>query len=228
MGMIGLAWRIATGPIWILWTGYKGLWWLFGDTHEKPQPAGAGASAGLGVGAAVNPPEDRIQDQKTAFEVVDSSPVPLPLPRRALRAGFAGSLLSSLGLLLACNALGAAGVMSHDRALLAWAWGSAMISVGSIFAVRRVTRADRRKRGVKAVLRGARDSVARACTWAAGKTVGGVRDGVCWGAARATEINGRHGVSQKAGSVFRAAALGARRVWSSIGRPVPAAPKTAP
>ncbi|HLO39478.1 MAG TPA: hypothetical protein VK176_00535 [Phycisphaerales bacterium] len=211
MGTLGLIWRIATGPVWILWSGYKGLWWVFGDTHEPAAKASGKA------------PADPAQD--ASFQVVDSGPRPLPTPVRALRGGFVGSLMASGGLLLATNAMAASQVMEPGRAVVSWLWGSAIIAVTSIFMVRRAVRLDRQRQGLKSVIRGARDmaqKAAVACTWAtqaavkraAGSVAGCARAGV----DKAGELNQRHGIADRARSRAGAALSSLRRLWASVGR----------
>lgn len=221
MGTLGLVWRVATGPIWILWSGYKGLWWVFGDTHEpaapKAQAKGPAKDAFAGAPAA--------DDQRTAFEVVDSSPKPIAPPIRTLRGGFVGSLLASIGMLLATNGMAAAGVMSPERAMVGWLWGSALISVASVLMVRQVARRNRRKRGLSSMLQSVKgaagDAVAGArgaCRWAAERAAKGVQAG----AAQVASINQpREAKAPERCSVGSSAATlrsRARRFWSSIGR----------
>lgn len=216
MGMLGLVWRIATGPIWILWSAYKGLWWVFGDTHEKPdasrRPAKGDAAA---VGA-----------QQASFEVVDSSPRPIPAPVRLLRGGFAGSVLASLGLLLASNGLSAGGVMAPERAVAAWLWSSAIVAVGSIYLVRQAARRHRRKQGIAAMLRSVKE--------AAGGAVRGAHSACMWAAAKAGERVNRpapapadgspapaRSVKEKVEQSFGGLRDRARRAWNAVGRATP-------
>lgn len=215
MGTFGLLWRIATGPVWVLWSGYKGLWWVFGDTHEQVAKS---ASKNAGTPA-----------QDASFQVVDSGPKALPTPVRALRGGFVGTLMASGGLLLATNAMAATSVVTPDRGVAAWLWGTAIIAVASIFMVRRAVRLDRNRKGFASVIRNAKSAAGKAagvCTRAAHRAVqcaaNGAKETVRAGAGCAQEFNQRHGVAQKAkdqvkqkaGSAWNAA----RKLWNSIGR----------
>jgi hypothetical protein len=215
MGTFGLLWRIATGPVWILWSGYKGLWWVFGDTHE---PVAKSASKNAAAPA-----------QDASFQVVDSGPKSLPTPVRALRGGFVGTLMASGGLLFATNAMAATSVVTPDRGIAAWLWGTAIVAVTSIFMVRRAVRLDRNRKGFASVIRGAKSAAGKAagaCGWAAQRAVqcaaSGARQTVQAGAERAREINQRHGVAQKARDQVKQKAgsawNSARRLWNSIGR----------
>ncbi len=230
MGIFGLGWRIATSPVWLLWSGYKGLWWVFGDTHEPAAPAGPRTSQR--VGSPVPPAAGVKADQKTSFEVMDSGPRPIAPPIRKLRGGFVGTILASLGMLLASNGMAAAGVMSPDRAMFAWVWGTALTAVMSILMVRRVARADRRRRGVASVFRDVKGAAgnaflgaAGACRWAACNVKDKVAVGVKVGAQRAGEANRKHQIAERLKASAGAACVAARKAWSSIGR---AAPETKP
>ncbi|MCC6426792.1 MAG: hypothetical protein IT435_08210 [Phycisphaerales bacterium] len=229
MGTLSLVWKLATGPIWLMWSGYKGLWWVFGDTHATPtakprsqvQPADGKADATV-AGAD--------GDQKSSFEVVDSRPEKLPVPKKALRGGFIGTLLCSAGMFIAGNGLAATQVMSPERAMAAWMWGTGMVAVVSIFAVRRIARLDRERRGFKHFFRCAGSKAAGACTWAAGQAAKGAAGAVNLGkrgVEEAAGLNNRHDVTGKVKAGVGGVMGAARKAWSSIGRAAPADVKTA-
>lgn len=224
MGMITLAWRIATGPAWILWNGYKGLWWTFGDTHEPAARQAERPGSSLGQAPAGDHAiPAAAAEQSRSFEVTDSGPRPIPAPTRLLAGGFAGTALSSAGMFLVANAAAAAGALPPDRAILAWGWSSVLVAVSSIFMVRAVARRQRKKSGIRSILRTvgeagrsaadhARRHASAACRWAASQ-----------GAPRADHHTVPVGGSRSFVREKAATAAGAlRRAWGAIGRPKPA------
>ncbi|GMV26165.1 MAG: hypothetical protein AMXMBFR58_21960 [Phycisphaerae bacterium] len=220
MGTLPLIWKIATGPIWLLWSGYKSLWWVFGDTHE---PVKLRSASARDKNAA--PSKDAKPDQAAAFEVVDSSPRPIPAPTSKLRAGFIGTLFSSAGLYLVSRGLAVSGTMSDERAVFAWLWGSALIAVLSIFMVRRSARKAREKRGLAAMFRSVRDAGACAAAGAAATAAGAcqwARESLRTPAA-GQPVEPAVKAEPQASHAFKRSMAGAcsaaRRAWHSIGRP---------
>lgn len=140
LSVLSLMSKIVFFPVWALWRAYLLLWWAF-DT--RPSPAPAAAQAGV---------------QDSAFQVTNSNPEPLPLPRGALRGGFVGTWIVSIALGALCAALADQQVIEPGRAAVAWGWGSALTTVASLLAVRavvsrqraKVSRVQRAKEGIKA------------------------------------------------------------------------------
>lgn len=216
-----VVWRILFAPIWVAWRGYRVLWWAFDDSDTRR----AGASASLAPRHAPPPPGD----PKQAFDLVDSTPVPLPLPLGPLRGGFAATLLASTCFALLARALVAAGQLSPTMSWTGWAWATLVAAVGSLFFVRHVARehAKRRPLGRVAQAKATIAGVGRACGVAA-------RGGFA-GAARASTFATRAGknVFKTSAMAWRSPPLAwvrlqGRKVAARVRRVTPGNPKTSP
>lgn len=144
--------KVAFFPIWLLWKGYLFLWWAFDDAKPKvgaqtPSNTQAGTHAegvnGGGAAAGV------VGGQDAAFQVVDSRPkaIERAIPIGALKGGFLGTMMASIGVFLGMQAAAGANVLNPSVVMPLWLWTTGVVSVASIFAVRRVVRKrEQRKR----------------------------------------------------------------------------------
>jgi hypothetical protein len=122
-------------PLWVLWRGYLLLWWAFDGAEEGATQGEVAAShAGVGAGEVLTGPS-----QNTAFEVADTRPTPAgSRPEWLLRAGYAASLAASAGAGVLAGGAASHHAVEPGTAVAAWLWASAMMAVGSIFAVKGV------------------------------------------------------------------------------------------
>lgn len=184
-----LMYRVLFSPVWLLWKLYNGLWWAFDDSE------------------AVVTSSVRAESRGAAFEVVDSRPKPVaaPRPTGALRGGFIGSIAACGGFGLITHNASHAHWITEQTGIGLWIWASVVTFVGSLFAVRRVARAQAqraaRKRGVAAAVAAVRD--AAQCAVA--------------NAGKATVMAAGSRVGTKVGPVFRACRGGAQRACRAAG-----------
>jgi hypothetical protein len=208
--------RVAFAPVWVLWRGYRVLWWAFDDSDgRRAEGAVSVAPPGTPPAADARPNTDAPlhgPEQQASFEIVDTSPRPDPPPLGALRGGFAASLLASIGTGVYL-AGGEHPGLSTSGAWMAWAWATLLGAVASVYVVAHVARRQRAERpaGLAAHTRVAVAGVKDA-TVAAGKSAWGLGGRVARG-ARACYRGVRSVAS--GGPVHRAADLAsaaARRV----------------
>jgi hypothetical protein len=131
--------RVLLAPLYVLWLGYRGLWWAFDDSDARRE-AGSAMDA-----PPESPPPPQIDTdaprfppvQSQAFEIVDTTPRPAVPPTGPLRGGFAATMVWTALFGYFCRGWAEAG-MSSSRAWILWGWGSTAFAVVSLFIVRHV------------------------------------------------------------------------------------------
>ncbi|MBL9002144.1 MAG: hypothetical protein JNK25_13510 [Phycisphaerae bacterium] len=151
--VLSLMSKVVFSPLWVLWKFYGVLWWAFGDSSRLPA-------------AAACPGSVRTDTPGAAFEIVDSRAPETSLapPVGLLRAGFIGTLGTSVLAGIAVSGAAEVAWVSAAGAWGAWAWATCLTMVGSIFAVRTVARrraaiASLPKRGFARLTRGVKSAV---------------------------------------------------------------------
>lgn len=209
--------RALFAPIWVLWQGYRVLWWAFeGNPRRREDGAATNAPPGPSPADATTP--DPLQTdaprhgegQNAAFEVTREVCRRTPAPTGALRAGFASTLIVS--------ALCAGAVLAQDPAMSAragwavWAWATLLAAVGSVWVVKHIAQRQRAAKPAttlehaRAATMGVKDAV-----WEAGGTVVGAGAGV-WKGCRVCYRGAR------AVATSRPATMGRSLVASACGR----------
>lgn len=215
--------RVLFAPVWVLWQGYRVLWWAFeGNPRRREDGAATNAPPGSSPADATAP--DSLQTdapkhgegQNAAFEVTREVCRRPATPTGALRAGFASALIVS--------ALCGWWVLAQDPAMSAragwaiWAWATLLAAVGSVWVVRHIARRQRAAKPAttlehaRAASMGVKDAV-----WEAGGTAFGVGAGVwkgcqaCYRGARAVMTSrpatlGRSMVASACGKAWRTVA----------------------
>jgi hypothetical protein len=234
--LVSLGFKIATSPVWILWRGYKGLWWVFGESS----PAASRTTRSTRDEGSMPDPA------AAAPAISDADPshspaIPaMPVPIGLLRGGFAGTALASVGFLLIGQAMSAASVIEPERAMFAWLWATLAASVGSIFAVRSIARRRhaRSHKGLRGTIRRTVANAVDVCSKAGAKAIDGTKRcakvgaagaaigsnlgarGLCWGAEKAKSLDQRYHVKDRAARCAGSAWSAVKRAADSIGTPV--------
>lgn len=133
-GLFSLVGKTITAPLWLPWRAYKGLWWAFDVTPKTVRKPVAKGDPAKAPAAAVG------SGQRTAFEVVDSTPPSRPLPVRSLRAGYAATYLMSAMTGGIVAGIASDGELSTGRAWVIWAWVTGTIAVASLLVVKKVAK----------------------------------------------------------------------------------------
>lgn len=150
MGPIPLAWRIATSPVWLLWSGYAAMWWLFEDdpapAAKSPAPA---PKPGPTPGPTPGPANAQAVPAAVAAPIAPPAPAKPKRPTQALIGGFIGTGFFSAAALIGTNAAAQSGFIAHDRALGLWLWITATVALTSQYMIKRAVARDRIARDKK-------------------------------------------------------------------------------
>ncbi|MDX2131478.1 MAG: hypothetical protein SFY69_05460 [Planctomycetota bacterium] len=203
---------IVCAPVLLLWRGYLLLWWAFDDSDRRRTEASGRAPHGAPPSPGVADDAPAGAEQRTAFEVVDSTPEPVPPPKGMLRVGFATTLAISAfaGLLVSVVDEPA---LTHGRAWLLWMMATVVGGIVTQSAVRHAAARAAIKKPltrwgkVRLAAGGVRDT----CV-ATGKGVGRL----CMTGVQAARVT-RQAARRAAGSSAARAARGAAvRAWGAV------------
>lgn len=227
LGALRIGSKVVFAPVWVLWRGYRVLWWAFDDSDQRRAESAASLAPPGAPPAASSADEPAPQtdaprhgvEQNAAFEITDSTPRPAPEPVGTLRCGFAAALAVSV--LAAIDAADRARTdhLSHAGAWALWGWASILAAVVSIIVVRHVAarQAAHRPRTVLAHARVAALGVKDAA-WSAGRSACGAGVRVATGCRACVRGARSLAASRPVDAARRGVAAGFRRVASLVKR----------